>query len=791
MAKFETPSVRRMTKGGLFATAAVLPFMMATLPATCAFAAEAVQDTDTAFVLEEITVTARKRAETLQDTPVSVTAFTGNNMEARGFTDVSQISDYTPNVQFDTTAPLSGGSNAATIFIRGVGQTDFNHNVDPGVGVYIDGVYLARSVGSVLGLLDVERIEVLRGPQGTLFGKNTIGGAVNVTTKRPGGEFEGKVNATYGRFDRFAINGMLNIPLNEDQLALRLSGTTESQDAIAYRADGVGLGGKDNSGARATLYWNASDNLDVTLSADYTTADEDSPVESLLGINPAAQLIILNNAFVATDPSGIFDDRYVIDSLDVGGVMDNGTSELVGSEYEIYGVSMTLNWNVADIDIKSITAYRNMDMSFGRDADHSPLVIQHTANEIEHDQFSQEFNITGTAFDDKLDWLIGALYFEEQSYNYATVPIVPGLFQNPGLEAMALSLPDGPDKERLLGLVAGGASGGGPDNIDNTSYAAFLHTSYHFTDQFTLTAGLRYTHEKKYVDVKSSFLQLLQTVPEGAPVPPAFYLLTDTDAEKEFDNLSLHLNLEYRWNDDVMTYLSYSEGFKSGGFNARYLLPRAEPLGFDEEEVTTYEFGLKTELFDRRLRLNIAAFYSEYSDIQVSAVRNGEPFTQNAAEATIKGFEVEFTALATEHLTLMGGIGYLDSGYDNLEPGTLVSLDDMFVDSPEWSVNIAAEYVVPINDAAELVFRGDYSYRSEFANDATNTPELIQDGYGLLNGGITLDFVEKGLSVTAYGRNLTDEHYIMSGWADIGSIGLVDGTWGRPREWGVTVNYNF
>ncbi|MFC7048683.1 TonB-dependent receptor [Emcibacter nanhaiensis] len=789
MAIFETSSVRNMTKGGLFATAAVLPFVTGVSLASVAQAAE--ETADRAMVLEEITVTARKRSETLQDTPVSVTAFTGNNMEARGFTDVSQISDFTPNVQFDSTAPLSGGSNAATIFIRGVGQTDFNHNVDPGVGVYIDGVYLARSVGSVLGLLDVERIEVLRGPQGTLFGKNTIGGAVNVTTRKPGGEFEGKLNATYGRFDRFQINGMINIPLNEDKLALRLSGSTESQDAIAYRADGVGLGGKNNDGARATLYWDASDNLDVTLSADYTTADEDSPVESLLGINPAAQLIILNNAFVATDPSGIFDDRFVIDSLDVGGVMDNGTSEMVGSRYEIYGLSMTLNWNVAGIDVKSITAYRNMDMSFGRDADHSPLVIQGTSNDIEHDQFSQEFNLTGTALDDKLDWLLGALYFEEQSYNYSIVPIVPGLFQNPGLEAMALSLPDGPDKTMLLGIVNGGASGGGPDSIDNKSYAAFLHTSYHFTDEFTLTAGLRYTHEKKYVDVKSSFYQLLELLPEGAPVPDAFRLLTDTDDEKEFDNLSLHLNLEYRWNDDVLTYLSYSEGFKSGGFNARYLSPRPAPISFDEEEVTTYEFGVKSELLEHRLRLNIAAFYSDYTNIQVSAVQNGEPFTQNAASATIKGFELEFTALPMENLTLMGGIGYLDAGYDSLDPGTLVTLDDMFVDTPEWSVNVAAEYTVPLGDTAELVFRGDYSYRSKFANDATNTPQLIQDGYGLLNGGITLDFVEKGLSVTAYGRNLTDEHYIMSGWADIGSIGLIDGTWGRPREWGVTVNYNF
>ncbi|WP_321390236.1 TonB-dependent receptor [Emcibacter sp.] len=775
--------VRNLTKTSLLVTAAVLPNFV-----TGPFASETSAEE---IILEEITVTARKVSENLQDTPVSVAAFTGNNMEARGITDVSEISDYTPNMQFDFTAPLSGSSNAAVIFIRGVGQTDFNHNVDPGVGVYIDGVYLARSVGGVLDLLDVERIEVLRGPQGTLFGKNTIGGAVSVTTKKPGADFEGKVSATYGRFDRIDINGMINIPLNEDKVALRLSGNSQSRDGFAYRADGVSLGGKDSTSARATLYWDVTDSLDITLSGDWSTADEDSPVESLIAINPDAQLIILNNIFVATDPSGIFDDRFVVDSLDVGGVMDYGTSDRIGSEYDIYGISMTLDWNIAGIDVKSITAYRDMDMSFGRDADHSPLIIQGTANEIEHEQFSQEFNITGTAFDDKLDWLFGALYFEEQSYNYAVVPIVPGLFQNPGLEAMALSLPDGADKERLLGIVNGGASGGGPDSIDNKSYAAFLHTSYHFTEQFTLTAGLRYTHEKKYVNVQSMFFELAQLLPEGAPIPDAFYQLTDTDDEKEFDNLSAHLNLEYRWNDDVMTYLSYSEGFKSGGFNARYLSPRPAPISFDEEEVTSYEFGIKSELFDRRLRLNISAFYSDYTNIQVSAVQNGEPFTQNAAEATIKGFEVEFTARPTEALTLMGGIGYLDAGYDSLEPGTLVTLDDMFVDTPEWSFNIAAEYMLPLSDSAELVFRGDYSYRTEFANDATNTPGLIQDGYGLLNGGITLDFVETGLSVSVFGRNLTDEYYIMSGWADIGSIGLVDGTWGRPREWGVTVGYHF
>ena len=740
--------------------------------------------------LEEVTVIARKREESLQQVPVAVTAFTGDNMAARGIVDVSQIADFTPNVQIDFTAPITGSSNAATIFIRGVGQTDFLMSIDPGVGVYVDGVYLARSMGSVLDLLDIERIEVLRGPQGTLFGKNTIGGAINVTTERPGPELEGTAELTVGRFDKLDFKGSINVPLVDDTLFLRLSGASQNSDGWGERADGLELGDENTDVYRGTLLWQATDNLDLQLSVDGTDTKEGSPVSTLLFVDPAASLSGLYNGFVANGPAEVFDPRYIVASPDAGGVLHQGTDPM-GSEYEHLGASMVINWDMGNYSIKSIAAYREMDVAFGNDADHSPLPILSTSTTMEHEQFSFELNVSGSAMDDMLDWLVGGYYFTEEGSNDTDALITLGLFGNPGLQAFALSLPPGPDQGQLLAIAGAGTAAAGINTVDNESFAGFIHASYHLFSQFTLTGGIRYTYEDKKAFNSSNFKDLADTLPPGVPLPPPFFVLSNPNWQDSFENVSPHINLQYVWNDDVMGYLSYSGGFKSGGVGERYRIPRLAPVAFEPETVDSYELGVKADLLGKRLRINAAAFYMDYTDIQVSTVLDVEPLTFNAAEAEIKGLEFEFVVLPAAGLTLTGGFGYIDASYTDLDPGVLIGINNDFVDTPQWSATVAAEYVYPVVDAQELTFRADYSYRADVANDAMNTPELIQESFGILNAGLTYDFLAKGVSLTLYGRNLTDEEYLVSGWAEVGALGLVEGTWGRPREWGLMLRVDF
>lgn len=745
---------------------------------------------DHEFGLDEIVVTARKREEALEKVPIAITAITGKAMQERGLGDVSQVADFTPNMQFDFSAPITGSSNTASIFIRGVGQTDFLMSVDPGVGVYVDGVYLSRSMGSVLDMLDVDRVEILRGPQGTLFGKNTIGGAINVSTKRPSDQFEGAIELSTGRFSRFDAKATLNLPIVPGALALRLSGSTQNTDGWARRIDGVDLGDKNADALRAGLLLTIDDDWSAFLSFDWNKAKENSPVSTLLAVNPASQLGGLYNGFVATGPSEIFDGRYLVGRPGVSQVVNLGTDPQ-GSGYEIYGGSLTIKGVIGSVDLKSVTSYRHMDVNFGNDADHSPLSILSTYNVMEHKQVSQEFNLSGDLFDKKLDWLIGAYYFSEEGWNDTQVPITPGLFQNPALFAFASSLPPGPDQSQLLALYGAGASAAGLNSVDNTSYAAFAHLNIHPSDKLTMTVGLRFTRDEKKAYNGSVFKDLVDTLPPGAPVPDPFYVLTNRNADNAFEDWSPLVNVQYQWTEDVMTYASFSKGFKGGGVSERYRIPRAGPVSFRPEQVRSYEVGFKANLLDRHLRINGAAFYADYDNIQISTVRDVEPLTFNAAKARIQGFELEGTAIVSDALRINASLGYIDAHYVRLDPGVVISINNQFVNTPKWNASLAAEYRLELGSDTELTFRGDYSYRSSVANDAENTPQLMQPGYGLLGAGLTIKKRDLGLSLTVYGRNLTDERYLVTGWSEWNSLGFVEGVWGRPREWGATLRLEF
>ena len=454
-----------------------------------------------------ITVTARKTEETLQETPISVAVFDTEDLEQRSLVDISQVADFAPNVEFDSTAPISGSSNAAAVFIRGVGQTDFTPGIDPGVGIYVDGVYLARTVGSVLNLLDVERMEILRGPQGTLFGKNTIGGAVNLVSVKPHPQFEARGDLTLGQGTRVDFNGYVNVPLS-DRLFARASLSSLHRDGYVDRVlVGDRKGNINETVGRLAFRWLVTDNFIADFSVDVSDADEESAPSTLLSTDvrtPTSPLSLGDpgtifagqayNVLIGAPGPGAstlfpflpplpadtqpYDRRWLRDNF----FETNGTGPN-GSRHNVLGTNVTLEWYLGGTTAKSITGYRELDTDFGRDPDASPLNLVHTLSSIDHRQMSQEFQFIGNSFQDRFHWISGLFYLNEQGNHSDIVTFADETFQiyaSQGIPIGNFLFIDGPKSE---------------NEID--SFALFGEGTYDLTDRFSLTLGARWTTEDR------------------------------------------------------------------------------------------------------------------------------------------------------------------------------------------------------------------------------------------------------------------------------------------------------
>ncbi len=755
--------------------------------------------------VDEIIVTARKRAENQQDVPIAITTITASDFESRNITNISRLDEITPNITIDSTAPISGSSNATSIFIRGVGQTDFVPTSDPGVGVYLDGVYIARSTGGLLDLKDVNSVEILRGPQGTLFGKNTIGGAVNVTTIKPSTDgFEGEAKVSTGSFDRLDFEGAVNVPLGET-LAVRLSGKRTKSDGYGERLlTGESLGGEDRFTVRGSARWQPTDRLTVDIAADYTDADEDSPVTTTvsgsnieLGApNSLFGGVLFNNLIGATEGGlpgfitipGLPADtvRFDADLVETGDLFTSNATGPTGSEYEIFGVSGIIDYELSDaISLKSITAYRDQSTAFGRDPDGSPLELVHTENEGNADQFSQEFQVSASL--DKLEVVAGVYYLDESGNDSTTVPFAQETFTINADELCTFAPAAVTAPCQFLNVFRVDSVDGGI-LFDNTSYAAYGEVGYDISDRLSVTGGLRWTRDEKGIDATGAL---------GGGLP----LIAAPVAEETFEKVTPRVILDYQVNDNVLGYASFSQGFKSGGFNPRYGAPIAEPTSFDEETVDSYEVGFKSDFWDNRARINAAAFFSNYDDIQVVVFDNGIPRTINAAEGEIKGLEIEATLVPDDHWLIQANIGLIDAEYTNLDDAIIGSFglpivnplttDLDFVNTPNAVGSLGAQYRQDISEWGDITYRFDMSYRNGWANDAVNTRELFQNSVTLLNGRVTLSPDDAQWTLAGYVTNLSDEEYITSGVADEPGFGLVEQNAGRPREWGASFEVKF
>ena len=734
--------------------------------------------------VEQITVTARKREEDLQRTPLSLTAITRDQLESGRLPDLTSIEALTPNLSFSI--GTDGGSSSVNAFVRGVGQGDHVITTDPGVGVYLDGVYLSRVYGANLELADIEQITVLRGPQGTLFGKNTIGGAINIVTRKPSGDLHYSIKGTVGSYGYQGVNAYLEMPLVPEELSASFSILRKDSDGWQKRP-GHDSGDDDLWAGRAQLYWTPNEAFSSQLIIDKVHQRQVGYPQVLLEFNPGAQpFAALYNGFVAQCCT----PNTSIDRSNVG--VDSERDDL-----DNFGVNWTNTWEIGEMTLKSISAYRTMDTEIVRDSDNSPLDYFHVPTEIDHTQFSQELLLSGSSIENRLDWLVGAYYSDDDSEHLTPLTVAGGLSTAlshvPPLAHLAvpLDLTSNYDREQAT-----------------ESLAFFAHTSYSLTDNLRLILAGRYTQEEK--DYTLAGIKRESQTPLIAPGPTSPSSCSDVtlqgiestfNCKKDWAEFSPKAGFDYQWTDDLMTYAHISRGFRSGQFNGRPIMTN-EVSDADPETLTSYELGMKSQWFDDRLRLNMALFLSKYKDQQV-LVALSTPLglvltTDNAARSTLKGFEIEATALPLPNLSLNAGLSYVDPEYDKyntIDSATQQTVDISdrpFAYTPEWNASLSAQYSFPIGDRGELNLVGSISYFDDvrFTNDTTNVyfDQLHSDEYTLVNAGILYTTPGEQWEFALHGRNLTDKRELKGGFG-VGAFGHVEGLFTPPRRVFFSVQY--
>lgn len=692
-------------------------------------AATAQQPAESSAALEEIIVTAQRREENLQQTAIAVTAVSGETLAAVNAQSLYDISRVAPNIEFGGS---QGGSN---LYIRGIGQQQSGLLSDPGAVIYIDGVYRPRVASNSTNFSDVQRVEVLRGPQGTLFGKNAIGGALNITSIAPSNDLGAAVDLQAGSRDRIKAGGWVNLPVVQDRLVARLSVESNKQDGYMKNLQtGEKLSDTDFYTARAGLLWNPSNDFQITVRGDYTKEDQ---------IGVGARPIENSNA------------SY----LALGEYETRGTAPSY-SRLKDYGVSATLEWKVGPGTFKSITAKRTWTQDFSQDTDGTPdpVYTAHVSSNAKDDFISEELQYTAAAFDDRLSLTAGAFYMDEDIFS--------GVYPRIAAPPVQINLDNYRDQT-------------------TKSYALFGQGTYAFTDSVDLTLGLRYSRDKKDID----FFQYNYAPSPTNPTFPLGGVDLDTQREASYSALTPKATLQYQIIPDVMTYITAARGFKAGGFNNQPTAPE-EFTAFAPEYVWNYEAGLKSEWLDRRLRANIAVYRMNYTDIQLTFTGpSGISTVANVGEARINGLETEFNFLATPSLLLNVSYGYNDFKITHVAPGTEdVTTQTVLPNFPKVNASGGLQYTVDIGTKGSIVLRTDYSWKDKIYYDSNNTESFAQDAYGLWSARLTYRGSAERWSVYAYGTNLADTYYHLYGQSSLGMTATMPGP---PRELGLGLMAKF
>jgi iron complex outermembrane receptor protein len=736
-----------------------------------------------AIAIEEIVVTARKKRENLQQSPVSITAVSGEELQARGLSSITDFGQFTPNVSLTSGSTDIGGAANAVFFIRGIGQLDYAPTNDSGIGVYVDGVYQGRSQGAVLDLVDVQQIEVLKGPQGTLFGRNAMGGALNITTRDPSFELSRSIGLTLGELNRVNVDAELNVPIS-DTVAARFTIGTRNKDGFVNRPNtGSSVGAEGQQIFHGKLLLKPSNETKILLAADYTRIKTDGNTLWVTESNPTG-LLALWNAVVA--PTGLHGPAITSASSSRDPRTDFGTYPNAVA-YNGGGLSARIDHDFGSWTLRSVTAYRSFNSRNQRDMDGTASDFGTADYRDNQSQVSQEFDFIGTAFDKKLDWTAGAFLFKEHVWSDWEVGLANGLFN--ALEALP-----GPVIPFAPGVSLGGA--GNPFNAlldthfhltpeqKTNSRALFGEGEWHFTTAFSAIAGVRYTEDQKDFSM-SQFAPISNTTQ-----------INNASANATWHDVSPRLGVKYQAAANLMVYATASKGYKAGGFNSRPAANSAT-IPYGPESVTSYEIGAKTDWADRRLRLNGAIFDYDYKDIQEIAnmVLPGSPapvaVIDNIGKARYRGAEADLTFRATDRFTLYANVGYLDAKY--LEAAvalTGVGLDTPLPKAPKWSATLSAQYAEPV-PSGRVVARVDYSFVSKNYSDARATEAIAQQAHGLVNARVAWMSHDGEWTAAVYAKNLLDKKYVLNGFDVSSFAGYMMAIPSQPRELGVQLVKNF
>ncbi len=732
---------------------------------------------------QEIVVTAQFREQNLQDTPIAITAITGEELANKAADSVVEVANTAPNVTLQQGSSAYGTGVAA--YIRGIGQYDTNFALEPGVGMYVDDVYHGVLVGSQFDLLDLDRVEVLRGPQGTLAGKNSIGGAIKLYSRKPEGTGEGYISATYGSYERIDVRGSFDLGIT-DNLFMRVSAFSKRRDGHVNRVDFAcanptqagslpvidddndcilgTLGGIETSGVRAALRALPSDNIEINLIGTLIRDNSQSPATVQTLSSPPA------------DP-GLetpYDSRYVTEgSYNFYGtftVPQAGYVEEPLTETDSASISGQIDIDLADnLKLTSITAYLDLQGNYVLDGDGSPLGIALTTGYQPYDQFTQELRLNGEFGDGMLEYTVGGFYFESSGFVGGRVYSFPALnhIQN--------------------------------DPVDSESKSVFAHIIAHPIENMSITGGIRYTDDKK------TYVFSRKDPQTGGTAGPPVGAIDGTSGEYSGSSTDYRLGVDYRFSDALLAYASFSTGYKGGGINPRPFTP-GQVQSFQPERVNAYELGFKSDFLDRRVRLNVAGFWNNYSDI-ILIDANGFPGAPgdpdffpfsaapfNAGDAEIKGVEAETTIEPVDGLTLSGSVSYLDFEYTRLDANATASgytADYVPPFTPKWKWSASLAYEFLLDNEGTITPQIYADFRDDIFTDPDNKAANFIEARTLLNANITYETGNGDWQFVAGVTNLTDEYYLNNIFETSSINGQGQAVVGRPREFYASVRRNF
>jgi len=764
---------------------------------------------------QDIIVTAQFREQRLQDTPLAITAVDAATIEAKSLTNLATLADNAPNVSLKPQGTSFGPSVVASI--RGIGQNDFNPAYEPGVGIYIDDVYYPQLTGAVFDLLDVDRVEILRGPQGTLTGRNSEGGAIKFYSKKPSGENGGFVEATYGSRNRIGLRAAADFKLTET-LAGRISGVFKQQEGFvdridygcAFPASGIPstrpvgnctiskLGGEGYQAIRGILRWEPTDELDVTVIGDYIRDEHTIAGEVLLATATPGNTLNLGL------PAGVsYDNRFICgpycNYIGTGqpaatwagpvapGVPLNATTGTDRSAYDGWGFSGQINYRLSDnFSLASITGYREFHTTFDSDDDLSPARVGFGNNDLRNWSFSQELRLNAK-LGEVINATLGGYYFKQKSTYDSTQDIryvvIPLQFRQ-------------------------------PDPTSAEAKAVFAHVSAEVVPDLTLSGGLRYTDESKdqtyfrlnYNGTVNAFLD-----PVGAANGIGYNgvngkALSGSTASYSASRVDWRGAIDYRFSPELLAYASVSTGFKGGGSNPRPF-NASQLISFAPETLTAYEIGFKADPFNRKMRLNVSAFINDFKKIQIPVnACPGAPCAArlNAGDATVKGFEAEMTLYPVTGLAVDASISYLDFKYKagTLNPAAAFPTNPGGVDlgdpgsTPPWKYTVGAQYKIDLGEAGSITPRFDINYQDKQYTGPTVVGGVrlrnFIPAYTLVNARLSWQNADRDLDIALEATNLFDKYYLLTIFDLRGAgAGFRKGRPGNPMEWALSVKKKF